>query len=204
MRKDNGAKKTKKRMSRKLKYSLCSVVIIIVLMSGYVIHRKQQGNFHCVTESKAYRSGQLDTDKLEHYISKYNIKSVLNLRGENSDKQWYLDETDVCKRNNVAHYDLSLSARREPSDKDIKQMIEIFETAPHPILIHCRGGSDRSSLASAIWKVVVEGKTKEQAKDQLSVYYGHLPFGETAAMDIYFDKWDPQQPEQPEQPEPAN
>ncbi|GLI53857.1 dual specificity protein phosphatase family protein [Thermodesulfovibrio yellowstonii] len=163
-------------------------LVIISLVSLY-IYMEEQGNFHEITPGEAYRSAQLDRDELEYYIKKYNIKSILNLRGENPDAPWYIEELQVSSELNVKHYDIALSATRKLTDREIHKLIEIFKSAPRPILIHCKSGADRSGLIAAIWKVVVDGVSESEAKKQLTPLYGHLSVNETKAMDESFDEF---------------
>jgi len=58
-------------------------------------------------------------------------------------------------------------------------------------LIHCQSGADRTGLAAAIWKVIVDNDPKSDAEKQLSIFFGHLPIGKTAAMDRFFQNWNP-------------
>jgi len=152
---------------------------------------EEQGNFHAVTPGEAYRSAQLDRDELEYYIKKHNIKSILNLRGENPNASWYMEELRVSIERNVTHYDISLSASREPTNADVQRLIEIFKHAPRPILIHCQAGADRSGLVAAMWKVIVDREPKSEAEKQISILYGHIPIGKTSAMDHFFENWRP-------------
>ena len=73
----------------RLKLFIASLILILVLAGGYIFYVLDQGNFHAITEGEAYRSAQLRGDKLEYYIRRYNIKSILNLRGTNPDSDWY-------------------------------------------------------------------------------------------------------------------
>jgi protein tyrosine/serine phosphatase len=150
---------------------------------------EEQGNFYPITDNEAYRSAQLDRDELDYYIKKYNIKSIINLRGRHLDEPWYREEIKVSAERKVAHYDLPISATREPSEEDVRKLMEMFKHAPRPVLIHCQAGADRSGLAAAIWKVVVDKESKLEANKQLSILYGHIPIGKTSAMDSFFQKW---------------
>ena len=146
-------------------------------------------NFHTVTAGEAYRSAQPDKDDIEYYIRKYGIRSIINLRGENPSKQWYVDEIKVSADHNIEHYNLALSAEREPTEAEAQLLMDIFKNAPRPILIHCMSGADRTGLVSAMWKVTVENKTKTEAEKELSIWFGHIPIGKTIAMDRFFNRW---------------
>ena len=178
-------------MSRRVKLLIAVVLFPITLTMSYLLYMNEQGNFHPITPGEAYRSAQLDRDKLEYYIKKYNIKSILNLRGENRGAGWYLEETTVSSEQNVKHYDIALSASKEPTRENTKELIEIFKSAPRPLLIHCSAGADRAGLVAAMWKVFVDKQPKAEAKKQLSILYGHVPIGKTIAMDRFFQNWDP-------------
>jgi protein tyrosine/serine phosphatase len=178
-------------MTRKIKIYSAIVLLLLISTTSYFLYIEEQGNFHPIRPGEAYRSAQLDRDELEYYIRKYNIKSIVNLRGENPDQPWYREEKKVSAKYNVKHYDISLSASREPDEEEIRELIEMFNNAPRPVLIHCFAGADRSGLAAAMWKVIVDKEPKSEAGKQLSIFYGHLPIGKTTAMDRFFQNWNP-------------
>ncbi len=173
-------------MIRKFKIPIATLVFLLLSSASYFLYMEEQGNFHPITPGEAYRSAQLDRDEFRYYIKKYNIKSIVNLRGKNPNEAWYKEELAVSAEHNVNHYDISLSATHEPDEEDISDLIEIFKNAPRPVLIHCQGGADRSGLAAAIWKVLVDKEPKSEAEKQLSIFFGHLPIGKTSAMDRFF------------------
>lgn len=179
-------------MLRRSKFIIAALSLAFCLTGGsYVFYLVETGNFHPVTSGEAYRSAQLDKDKLEYYIKKYNLKTILNLRGRSIDEKWYKEEISVSEKYQVMHYDIALSSSNEPTRKDVQELIEIFKSAPRPILIHCRAGADRSGLVSAMWKVIVDGESKSAAGKQLTSWYGHIPIRGTYAMDRFFEKWNP-------------
>jgi protein tyrosine/serine phosphatase len=179
------------KLLKKWKWIFVSISILLFLGATYAVYMEEWSNFHAITPGKAYRSGETDRDELEYYVAKYNIKSILNLQGIRASDQHYRDEIAVCRERDLAHYDLQLSADKEPSRDTIDQLICIFKVAPRPILIHCKAGSDRAGLAAAIWKVVVDGESKRLAAEHLCLRYGHLPFGSATAMDDFFADWQP-------------
>ena len=168
---------------------IISIGVIILIVAIRLWYLDEQGNFHEIDPGELYRSAQMDRDELEYYIQKYNIHSILNLRGNGAGEPWYEEEITVSKEFNITHFDIGLSADKAPSDRNINELLNIFHNAPKPLLIHCKSGADRSGLAAAIWKVTMEGKSPIVAKRQLSILYGHMPLGPTQAMDDYFDHW---------------
>lgn len=178
-------------MNRLRSYIVSTFLLFLLLLGGYAIYLLETGNFHAITPGVAYRSAQLNRSDLKYYIGKYNIKSIVNLRGENREQQWYQEEIAVSTELNMAHYDVPLSASQEPEIKDIGKLMEIFKSAPRPVLIHCQAGADRSGLVAAMWKVVVDQEPKANAQRQLTILYGHMPLGGTIAMDRFFERWTP-------------
>lgn len=178
-------------MRRSRKIAVTILMLLVLVTGGYVAYIMETGNFHCITPGESYRSAQLDGNQLEYYIKRNHIKSILNLRGSSFDMQWYRDEIGMSAKYKVAHYDVTLSASSEPTMDDVKKIIAIFNTAPRPILIHCKAGADRSGLVAAMWKVVVDKEPKSEARKQLTIFYGHIPVAGTYAMDRFFYKWNP-------------
>lgn len=177
---------------RRFRVTTIILAIVFLLPASYFgLYMQVQGNFHPITQGEAYRSARLDGDKLEYYVKKYHIKSIVNLLGEHQRKPWYREEIQICSQHNIKHYDISLSANHEPSEEDARKLAEIFKNAPRPVLLHCKGGSDRSGLVAAMWKVIVDKEPKSEARKQLSLLYGHFPIGKTSAMDRFFQHWDP-------------
>jgi len=180
-------------MKRFLKYKFLLVIAAFFLFMGSAIalYEAEEGNFHAITIGEAYRSAQLDNDELAYYVKKYHIKSILNLRGKNPARTWYTDEVNFSLKNNVAHYDIALSAYLEPKAADVTNLMDVFRNAPRPLLMHCQAGADRSGLVAAMWKVVVDKTSKTEAEEQLSILYGHLSVGSASAMNNFFQKWNP-------------
>jgi protein tyrosine/serine phosphatase len=166
--------------------AICSIAIIVLVRFWYL---EEQGNFHPVSPGAAYRSAQLDRDELEYYIRTFKIRSIINLRGENAGEAWYEEEISTCRKLGVSHFDIGLSSEKSPSSCEIQDLLRLFHDAPRPVLIHCQGGADRAGLASALWKVAVEGAATSVAKRQLSIRYGHMPLGPTQELDSFFDTW---------------
>jgi protein tyrosine phosphatase (PTP) superfamily phosphohydrolase (DUF442 family) len=186
---------TRREISKSKKAKLLFIILTAVLFlpASYFIYMEEQGNFHTITPGEAYRSAQLDGDELQHYIRKYNIKSIINLRGKRTGRSWYQEELLVSKQFDCRHYDLSISPDKSPSPEQVKKLLHLFETAPRPVLLHCKAGADRSGLAAALWKAVVDGAPKKLAGKQLSLRFGHFPIGPTSALDAFFIKWQPGQ-----------
>jgi len=172
-------------MNRYIKNFFIVLSLVVVIYGLFFADSWIKGNFHVITENQAYRSRQLDKKLLTHYINKYGIKTIINLRGAEPGKDWYDDEINVCSAYGIKHYDLDMAMDREPSDEQIETLIGFFKTAPRPVFIHCLGGSDRTGLAATLWKIVVDKQDKKKAAKHMLFFYGHMPFGKARPL----DKW---------------
>lgn len=162
---------------------------VVPLAYGLVVWG--QGNFHAISEGKAYRSRQLNRYELTGVVRDHGIKSVLNLRGRNPEAAWYREEILGAEALGLRHYDYGISANHEVDDRNVEAILAILRDAPKPILIHCKSGADRTSLAAALYLYRVECRSRDEAERQLSLRYGHFPFlwSSTIAMDRTFERY---------------
>lgn len=130
-------------------------------------------NAYEVHEGNLYRSAQLSKRQFKRYIKKWKIKTIINLRGQ-SEKKWYRKELEAAKEMGVEHFDIKMSAKRLPHREDLLRLIELYETAPRPILIHCQGGADRTGEASAMYKLDFMDASKKEAMKMQTIKYFHL------------------------------
>ncbi len=174
--------------SKTLIFLAIFLVLIAILITARIIYLNEQGNFHVVTKNELYRGAQMDNDELSYYLNKYHIKSVLNLRGKSPDAQWYKDEIKISKKFDVRHYDYGFSASHLLSIKKMKNIVELLERLPKPILIHSKAGADRSGLVAALWLYKIKHYSFKKSFEQLSVLFGHFPYlgSPTVAMDKSF------------------
>jgi protein tyrosine/serine phosphatase len=122
-----------------------------------------------VVPGGVYRSAQLEPAALALEADALALSSVLNLRGQKPESAWYREERRVLEQQGVALHDLRLSAGRLPSRQELKRLLQLIRTAPRPVLIHCRGGSERTGLAAAL-VLLLQGADLEEARRQLALF----------------------------------
>lgn len=143
-------------------------------------------NFHEVVPGRVFRSGQLTPADLDAAIEAHALKSVINLRGAKPGQEWYEAEAEVLRRHGLRHENLDLP-KRLPSRLVVLRLIDLLETLPEPVLLHCKAGSDRSGFASVLVRIVKSGETLGAARSELGLLYGHLPWGAAADFARFFD-----------------
>ncbi|PST20364.1 protein tyrosine phosphatase [Rhizobium sp. JAB6] len=160
---------------------------------GFYAHMLWTTNFHPVVAGELYRSSQPSASNIAEFQKQYGIKTIINLRGDNSGHRWYDNEVAEAKELNINHIDFHMSSGRELTQEQAAQLVDIMRNAPKPILIHCQAGADRTGLASALYLAAIAKTNEATAEGQMSIIYGHLPFSFTRAyaMDRTFEKLEP-------------
>ena len=179
------------RWTRRLAVGVAGLVAAVVLVAGGIYGTVQyDGNFHAVEPGVVYRSAQLTGRKLDEVVHRYQIHSVLNLRGNNRGKPWYEAELRASRADGLVHLDYALSAQQELTQAQMQAVLKLIADAPKPVLIHCNAGSDRTGLVSALYELS-RGVPLAEAGSQLSLRYGHFPWlgSRSVAMDRSLAAW---------------
>ncbi len=160
---------------------------IFILALVYVIYGFGYGNFHKIDDN-AYRSAQLFSFNMPFYLEHYKIKTLINLRGENEDQSWYQNEKRITQEQGVTLIDFGISSGNHLDFNQTSEIVEILRSAEKPLLIHCEGGADRTSLVAALYRYAILQHPKDEADDELSFLYGHVPIirPKVIAMDKSF------------------
>ncbi|KFF44907.1 MULTISPECIES: dual specificity protein phosphatase family protein [Pseudomonas] len=119
-----------------------------------------QYNLHQMTPT-LYRSALPDGDALP-ILEELKIATVINFLPE-SDAQW-LKSSDIKQ--------VQLSYRtNHVDDSDVLAAIRAIQTAEAdgPVLMHCKHGADRTGLMAAMYRVVVQGWSKEDALNEMTL-----------------------------------
>lgn len=131
-------------------------------------------NIHEIDPGKFIRTAQLSPAALEQMIINKKIKTIINLRGASPGSPWFDGETAVAQKYNVLHVNIPMSSDRIPLREDLLTLLEIYKTAPRPILIHCLRGVDRTGEAAAIYQMLYQNKPKAEAIKMLSAKYFYI------------------------------
>ena len=125
---------------------------------------------HMVVPQKIYRSAQLSPRRLKKVIQMTHIKTIINLRGAQPYKKWYLNELRLTKAMGVKYFNVPLSSYSLPSQKHLEKLVLLLLYAPQPILVHCLGGADRSGFASAVAMILEQNTSISKIRQQFSIW----------------------------------
>ena len=117
------------------------------------------------------------------------VKTVLSLRGAETHVGSNQLEWDTCRRIGLRLVHFPLGSRSEPSRETALKLIELLETLPKPLLVHCKSGADRAGMTSAIWEIL-RGQPYEVASRQLDFWrHGHVRQAKTGILDHFLESW---------------
>lgn len=89
-------------------------------------------------------------------LKRMGIKTIVNLRAFHSDRD-EIGDTGMG-------YEHIFMKTWHPEKEDVVRFLKIVtDPGQMPVLVHCQHGADRTGTMSAIYRVAVEGWTKEEA-----------------------------------------
>ena len=138
--------------------------------------------------NNVYRSNQPFPWQIVADIKKRGIKTIINLRGVRDCSSYYL-EKETCERNNIKLINFPVTSRDVPKAETILEAKELFKKIEYPIIMHCKSGADRAGLMSALYLILHENMSVEEAKNQLSLKYLHLKYAKTGILDAFFESY---------------
>jgi protein tyrosine/serine phosphatase len=144
-------------------------------------------NFHEIAPG-VFRSNHPDHRRLTRYAAR-GIRTVLTFRGEVT-KPFHRLEEESCAALGLDLHRIRMTARDAPRREALLQLLDFFDTAPRPFLMHCKSGADRTSLASALYLIHAEGASVAAARAQMSPRYIHFRWTATGVLDEVLDAYE--------------
>ncbi|KVN99324.1 protein-tyrosine-phosphatase [Burkholderia ubonensis] len=116
-------------------------------------------NLHRITPS-LYRSALLSREDVPE-LQKLGIRKVISFRAFHSDERILAGTQIAMQRIPINTWYIR--------DEDMVAALKALRDADRdgPVLIHCQHGADRTGLVSALYRMVYQGWTREQALDEL-------------------------------------
>ena len=117
-------------------------------------------------------------------LARRGFKSILNLRGQTPYGSYAL-EARAARRLGLQMTDLPLYSGMAPLKAQIHALKKAFDSAPRPMLVHCKSGADRTSFAATAYLLMC-GTSPALALRQMSHRYGHMKSGKAGILDAFF------------------
>ncbi|MBI2805855.1 MAG: tyrosine-protein phosphatase [Planctomycetes bacterium] len=163
---------------------------VLVMATAECLRVFTGSNCYVVVADKCCRSAQPTEQFLVNAQRAYGIRSVFNLRDENEDQAWYRRERDTCARLDITLVNAGLASKEQPPAHDFKRLILSMRDCPEPVLIHCANGNDRTSLASAFYLLLRTPASLPEARQQLSLRYGHMYWTKAGCLGRILDSYE--------------
>ena len=114
-------------------------------------------NFYRIDE-KVYRSAQPDRRGFQE-LKSFGIANVLSFRDHHA------DDKDAMGLG-LTFYRIRMEAG-EIKDEQVTEALRFIRTAKGRVLIHCWHGSDRTGLISALYRILYQNWSKDEAIEEL-------------------------------------
>jgi protein tyrosine phosphatase (PTP) superfamily phosphohydrolase (DUF442 family) len=116
-------------------------------------------NFHKVSDD-LYRGAQPTAEGMRQ-LKVLGIKTVVNLRSFHSDRK-EIGSTGLG-------YEHIYMKAWHPEDKEVVRFLQIVtDEARTPVFVHCQHGADRTGTMCAIYRIAVQGWSKQEAVDEMT------------------------------------
>jgi protein tyrosine phosphatase (PTP) superfamily phosphohydrolase (DUF442 family) len=135
-----------------------------------------------------FRSGQPNPVQLARWARRFGLKTVVSLRGHTPNASFQL-ETEACRRLGLGFIPMFLRSRALPSRAELLDLIEFIDKISEPTLVHCKSGADRVGLFSALYLMLRDGRSAAEARNQLSIRFGHFSFAKTGVLGALIDRY---------------
>ena len=141
--------------------------------TGRSLARRQEDpqlpNFAQVND-RLYRGGQ-PTPEGYRKLRELGVKTVINLRSLHSSRR------DI-EAAGLACVEIPLRAdflgSEPPTDEELKKFFDIIlDPARQPVFIHCKSGKDRTGTLSAVYRLEIDGWTRDEAIEEMQAFGFH-------------------------------
>ncbi len=116
-------------------------------------------NLYRVSDS-LYRGAQPDKEGIRE-LEKMGVRTVVNLRKLHSDN-------DELKGTNLRYEHIWANPIHAENEDVVKFLKIAMNPNTAPVFVHCRQGSDRTGMMCAIYRIVVQGWSKQEALDEMT------------------------------------
>jgi protein-tyrosine phosphatase len=116
-------------------------------------------NLHKVSEN-LYRSAQPTAEGMGN-LKKMGVERIVSLRSFHTDR-------DEIENTGLAYEHIYMKAWH-PEEEEIVRFLQIVTRAQKsPVLVHCQHGADRTGTMCAVYRIAVQGWTKEEAVKEMT------------------------------------
>jgi protein tyrosine/serine phosphatase len=116
-------------------------------------------NLHKV-DAGLYRGAQPTAEGIRE-LKKLGVKTIICLRADHSDK-------GILGKSKIACEHIPMKAWNPTHEEVVRFLQIVTDKNRRPVFVHCQHGSDRTGLMCAVYRLAVDGWTKQQAIDEMT------------------------------------
>jgi len=155
-------------------FSVISVSTLVLLSMAYAVETPQTNrpphwaqpiqmkgvpNLHKVSDT-LYRSAQPSAEGMRN-LRAIGVETIVNLRSFHSDRNEIGDT-------GLAYEHIYMKAWHPEEDDAVRFLQIVTNSRRDPVLVHCQHGADRTGTMCALYRVAVQGWSKEEAIKEMS------------------------------------
>ena len=103
-------------------------------------------------------------------LKKLGVTTIVDLRGNRGEVQWERQQAEALGMHFV---DIPVLGWSAPANAQVAQFLKLFEDPGQKIFVHCRFGSDRTSVMVATYRIALQKWTADQAVDEMYSFGFH-------------------------------
>ena len=116
-------------------------------------------NLHRVSKN-LYRGAQPTAEGMKQ-LEKLGVKTVVNLRSRRSDR-------DEIEGTDLAYEHIRMTMSNPAPEKVIRFLKIATDSSRTPVFVHCKHGADRTGTVIAIYRIGIEGWSKDEAVEEMT------------------------------------
>ena len=116
-------------------------------------------NLHKVSD-QLYRSAQPTAEGMRD-LKALGIKTIVNLRSFHSDR-------DEIGQTRLGYEHIYMKAWHAEEEDIVRFLTIVTDPRRTPVLVHCQHGADRTGTMCAVYRLAVQGWTKEEALKEMT------------------------------------
>ena len=139
-------------------------------------------NRHKVSD-ELWRSSQPVPSDIR-WARRNGVRTIISLRHSSNFGAWPL-VSETCERKGLNLVNLPLFSREPPTHDAVRYAHKVFNSVEYPALLHCKSGADRAGMGSALYVLLRQNGTADEAIRQLHWRYGHMQYSKTGILDAF-------------------
>ncbi len=150
--------------ARRRSFLLLALLVAGLSIAGYAWRQhKRYGHFAVHDAGMVYRSAWLKGEVFAELISKYQIRTIINLC--NPDEMGHercLDQRKYVQGAGATLVELPLPPTTTADVPEVEKLVEILSNPnSYPILVHCQHGVTRTAKVLAMYDILYKHKTAD-------------------------------------------